>query len=182
MDIKELLDKHSKKIIEAINNNKALCLKIGYDVRNNEIKNYFKQTERRLYNYPELLANIEKYELDIQDLRIEFNAYGNSKRSKDICVASTTGIRLSEDEILEGKTLVIQKKIERDKKEIEEIDYALEAIEDDEFKNIIDFKYFKNMNDLDIAEKLHITDRTVRRHKNRLMKKIMVRLYGADVL
>ena len=182
MEIKSLLESYTKKIIKEVKDNKDMCLKIGYEVRKKEIKNYYKHTERRLYNYPELISNIEKYNMDIKDIKKEYKQHGLSKKSKDICLNNSAGIRLSDEEILHGKIIIIQKKIERDEKEIAEIKYALQGIESDEWTDVIGLKYFEQLTEHEISEKLHTTDRTIRRHKNRLMNKIMVRLYGADVI
>jgi RNA polymerase sigma factor (sigma-70 family) len=181
MDFNRILGKMKRDIIDAVNDNKAICLKFGYNTRSAEIKNHFRQTERRLYNYPLLITNVEKYNLDIKDLQKEFDS-GSFGKSKDIVFMQKSGVRLESDEVLEAKILTLLKKIQRDNKEIQEIEYALEVISNDEFKDIIHYKYFENMTDAEIADKLHISDRTVRRYKSRLIGKIMVRLYGADVI
>jgi DNA-directed RNA polymerase specialized sigma subunit len=125
---------------------------------------------------------VKKYNADIKDIKLEFKLHGNSRKSKDICIATTSGVRLTDDEILEAKIIGIQQKIDRDQKEIDEINYSLESIKEDEFQEIVKLKYFENKKDTDIAELLHTADRTIRRHKNRLLRKIMVRLYGADAI
>jgi hypothetical protein len=152
----------------------------GQQKRENDIKNYFKETERRLYAYPDLILNIEKYTQDIKDLEKEF-AYGTTRKSSDIARMIQAGVRLSEDEILAGKILLIEKKISRDQHEIDEIDYALEAIKEHEYFKIIEYKYFQEYSNDQIVEKLSCDITTLIRNKNKLINRIMRRLYGADV-
>jgi nicotinamide mononucleotide adenylyltransferase len=167
-----------KIIKKAVESAVSVAYKAGYDARKQEIKNYFKQTEKRLYAYPELKENIEKYKLDIEDLKRE----KVSCRSKDIVrIPEGSGIRLSPEEIQEARIQNVVKKMERDQLEIDEINYALDAVRNDEYYKVIEYKYFQGMtNDDEIGELLHCDGRTVRRHKNRLVNKIAVKLYGAD--
>lgn len=155
----------------------------GRKHRDQEIKDYYKATERRLYAYPELALNLEKHDLDIQDVRKESRVIGGG-RSKSIVYRPVTGgsVVAGKDEILEGKIAIIESKRQRDQDEINEINYALGAIENDPDRMIIEYKYFDNMTEAEIGEKMFCDERTVRRHKSRLLRKIMIRLYGADAV
>ena len=150
----------------------------GYAIGKQESKDYFRQTEKRLRAYPELKKNIEKYEKDIADLQYESRIPG-SKKSKDIARMISNGVRLSPEEILGVKIANIEIKKKIDEAEIVEIDYALDGIRGEYDYNIIEWKYFEYQSDEEIAQKLHCDERTVRRNKNRLVSKIMIRLYGA---
>ncbi len=165
-----------KLINQAVDRAVKATVLIGIEQGKAETKNIFKQTEARLYAFPELRSNIEKYNKDINDLRRE-----DPGRSKDIVFFSTHGggVRLSAEEIQEGRILVIQKKIYRDQTEIDEIEFSLAAVEDDEYYPVIEMKYFKKKTDEEISYQLHCDPSTVRRNKNRLVKRIAVKLYGA---
>jgi RNA polymerase sigma factor (sigma-70 family) len=141
------------------------------------VKNYFQQTEKRLYTYPELTDNIEKYNLDIMDLKKE----KVSGKSKDILRMSASGVRLDPDDIQEGKILTIEQKIEKDQAEIDVINRALDNIKDDDYYMIVEYKYFEGRPDVEIGELIGCNERTVRRHKNRLVHRLSVKLYGAIV-
>lgn len=168
-----------KLIEQAVSKAVKETVLLGAEQAKTEIKNVFKQTEIRLYAYPELRKNIDKYTLDIRDLRRE-----TPGRSKDIVFYSTHGggTRLSAEEVQEGRIMVLQKKIYRDQSEIEEIDFALEAIKDDEYYQVIEMRYFKGMKDDEIAESISCDPSTVRRNKNRLIRKVAVKLYGAQAV
>jgi DNA-directed RNA polymerase specialized sigma24 family protein len=88
-------------------------------------------------------------------------------------------VRLTPDEILEAKIVAVEMKKKADAAEIADLDYALESISQDAWALIIAHKYYFGRNDEEISELLHCDERTVRRHKSRLINKLMVRLYGA---
>jgi ribosome modulation factor len=153
-------------------------LRRGYVAGKNENKNLYQTTERRLRAYPELIRNIDKYNKDIEDLKREHRA-GGTGRSKDIVMSAARGVRLSPDEKLAVRIATIEEKKRIDATEIAEIDYALASIADDDWYCIIQHKYFDGWTDAEIANETHYDERTVRRHKSRLIGKLMIRLYGA---
>lgn len=170
----------NKVIEQAVTKAVNATMLLGVEKGKTEAKNLFKQTEIRLYAYPELRKNIERYNQDIEDLRKE----GPGGRSKDIVFYSTHGggTRLSAEEILEGRVMVLQKKIYRDQTEIDEIAYALQAVADDDYYPVIKMKYFEGKSDEDIANIISCDPRTIRRNKSRLVRRIAVKLYGAEAV
>lgn len=140
--------------------------------------NYYKQTEARLYAFPTLQKNIERYRLDIEDLKRE----KITAKSKDITSYGGDGIRLTPEERQEGKILAVELKLQRDQKAVEEINQALETVAADEYYKIIEMRYFLNCDDAYVAEMLHCAERTVRYNRSRLINKLSVFLYGASVL
>ena len=169
--IKKLLKQAISEAIGA-----ALAVRIQH--RKEEVKNPFSQTEVRLYAYRDLRDNIEQYRLDIEDLKRE-----NPGKSKSLVFGhGGDGVRLSDEEIQQGRIEIIQNKVARDTVEINEIDRALERINTDQYFPIIGMKYFEGKSDDEIAETIPCNPRTVRRHKNRLVKRIAIKLYGADAV
>ena len=63
-----------------------------------------------------------------------------------------------------------------------QIEKALKKIEDDEYRDIIRYKYFEQKSDEEIAELIHCAPRTVRTHKSALVGRLSVVLYGAGAL
>jgi DNA-directed RNA polymerase specialized sigma subunit len=173
INVEKLIEQAVKKAVN-------VTFMLGAERAKREVKDVFKQTEIRLYAYPELKRNIEKYKLDIQDLYRE----GSSGKSKDLVFFSTQGggIRLTDDEIQEARVMVLQKKIYRDQAEIDEIDYALQAVENDEYYSIIRMRYFEEQSDEEIAVIVGCDPRTIRRNKSRLVHRIAVKLYGAEAV
>lgn len=180
MSGKEAKQVNIEKIIEqAVNKAVKETMLLGAEQAKTEGKNIFKQTERRLYAYSELRNNIAKYTLDIQDLRRE-----DPGRSRDIASFSTngSGVKFSDEEIQEARIMLLQRKIYRDKTEIDEIDFALQPVKDDEYYPIVTMKYFEQKTDEEIAEKIACDPRTVRRNKSRLVRTVAVKLYGATAV
>lgn len=169
-EIKRYIDETAKKVLASIT---PIASKTGY-------KNCYKQTEARLYAYPVLKENIKRYEQDIKDLELE----KITCRSKDLTrfSACVTGIRLTPEEIQEGKIIGVQIKLERDRKEIEEIEKAIDDISGDSYFQVISMRYFEGLNDNIIASQLPCDERTVRRNRSRIIKNIALKLYGAEAL
>lgn len=143
-----------------------------------EAKEAYRKTESRLYAYSVLLDNIEQYKKDIEDLLRE-----EPGRSKDLVFYSAAGgSRLTNEEIQEGRILIVRKKIERDQAEINEINYALEIVKEDEYYPLLTKKYFENKKDDEIAADFDCDERTIRRNKSRLIRRIAIKLYGAEAI
>ena len=130
-----------------------------------EPKDVFKATEKRLYAYPVLQAKIK----DDEEMLEEIEQYGLRGRSKSITRFIKSGIRLEPDEIKEAVMLDLRATIDGDKYEISRIDKAIEQIADDEYRDIIRYKYFEQKSEDEIADLMHCAPRTVRAHKSRLV-------------
>lgn len=143
-----------------------------------EPREVFKATEKRLYAYPVLQAKIK----DDEEMLEEISRHGLHERSKSITRFIKSGVRLEPDEIKEAVLLDLRATIDGDKYEISRVDKALEQIADDEYRDIIRYKYFEQKSDEEIADLIHCAPRTVRAHKSRLVGRLSVFLYGAGAL
>lgn len=143
-----------------------------------EPRDVFKATEKRLYAYPVLQAKIK----DDEEMLEELSQNGLRERSKSITRFIKSGVRLEPDEIKEAVLLDLRATIDGDKYEISRIDRAMEQIADDEYRDIIRYKYFEQKSDEEIADLIHCAPRTVRSHKSRLVGRLSVFLYGAGAL
>lgn len=154
-------------------------IKAGYIIRKNEVTNYHRKTEKLLYSYNDLKASVINYKEEVEEL----DRYGLKDKSKSI-VYMPSGSRLSREEILDARIQDLYYKIQTTEREIKKIDNALETIKDDDWYGIIELKYFKNISDIDISEldEFKCDPSTIRRHKNRLINKIAIRLFGADAI
>lgn len=173
-------DKSLKKFVqETIETTIKQVICASHGCRLKEGKSIYKQTEARLYAYTTLLTNIERYMLDIEDLKRE----KITEKSKDITSWSgNSGVRLTPEEKQAGKILAVQIKLKRDQKEVDEISAALEFIDVDYYKLAVVGRYIDNATDIDIAQALLCDERTVRRHRSRLVRQMAVFLYGAEAL
>ena len=141
-------------------------------------RNYFRETERLLYSLPALRLKVAQDEEDLKNGLVL-----PPEKSRDIVKPSQGGYRMHDPEAREERYIAERKEsMERTKREIQRIERALETIQDDPYYDIIPLKYWDLMQPAEIAEALHCDERTYRRHKNRLINKLKVVLFGADAL
>ena len=145
------------------------------------VKDLAKFTKKRLYAYPQLKGNIERYKLDIEDIRQE--TFG---KSKSIVIfqrnSGDNAEKMTIEEQRAAKIRLIEQKIERDEAEIKEMNAALAQIEDDPYYRLITMRFFEKMNRDEIAEKFPCDSTTVSRQLGRLLDTLNISLYGADAL
>ncbi|HHV98585.1 MAG TPA: sigma-70 family RNA polymerase sigma factor [Clostridiaceae bacterium] len=170
----EVLKIIKKSIDEAVKKSVA-AIKAANEEIEAEQRNYFKETERLLYNFPALKLKVAQDEEDIKNGQLVLK-----RRSKDIVIISSTSGSNYDPEIdyIERR----KASMERTKREIQRIERALETIQNDEYYDIIPLKYWDLLPPAEIAERLNCDERTFYRHKNRLINKLKVVLFGADAL
>lgn len=168
--IKKSVDEAVKKSVDAI-------IRANREFDANQ-RNYFKETERLLYSLPALKLKVAQDEEDLKNGLVL-----PPEKSRDIVKPSQGGYRMYDPEAREERYIAGRKEsMERTKKEIQRIERALETIQDDEYYDIVPLKYWDLVQPAQIAEALHCDERTYRRHKNRLVNKLKVVLFGADAL
>jgi len=140
--------------------------------------NAYKAVERRLRALPDLKDKIKKDREYLEDLL----TYGLPKHSNDIVRFKRSGIRLSDDEILEALIMDLKASIAANEYEIKTIEDALEVLKTDPYYPVIKGKYFEQLSDEVLAEKLCCDASTIRRNKARLVRRLAVRLYGVNAL
>lgn len=141
-------------------------------------KNHYKETERRLFRYPELKKNIEEYQADIEDIKRE-----DFGKAKDIVKFSIHGGNTPQEDIEEKRQKIIanlENRIASDLYEIRQIERALDRINGDEYYPIIEAYYFEKCDTEEVAERFHYSDRTIQRWRKNLVNIISDALYGAD--
>lgn len=141
----------------------------GRAQRGQEPKEVFRATERRLYAYPDILD------------RLRADHYGAKIHSKDI-LRSVRGGRVPDAVKEAALDIAAEAAKARDEAEIEEIEAALSVVQDDVYYPAVQMRYFENASDADIAKVIYCDERTVRRNRGRLVRRIAVRLFGADAL
>lgn len=169
--VKKQVDREVKRSIEAI-----IKARIEFEAGQ---RNYFKETERLLYNYPALKLKLAQDEEDLEN-----GLLVPKERSKDIICPSRNNNYGPHDPDAQAERYIAERKasMERTRREIQRIERALETIQDDPYYDIIPLKYWDQIPPAEIAERLNCDERTYRRHKNRLVNKLKVVLFGADAL
>ena len=138
------------------------------------------KTERRLYAYPILKKNIERYKADIEDIKHE-----DMGKSADIVLYQTNSGKTPESDLEElraEKIFTITEKMNRDQKEVDEIELALGYIQDDEYYPLIPMLYFERRRRDEVCQLKHISRATSFRQSCRMVKTVELVLYGADAL
>lgn len=143
-------------------------------------KNWTKMTMKRLYSYPILKANIERYRKDIDDIRKE--DMGKSKSIVEFHGDIREWEKPDVEDLRAAKIHTVEMKIDRDTREVREIEVALDSVRADQYYPIIEMKFFQHMTHEEIADKIPCGVTTVSRQLGRLLDIINVTLYGADAL
>jgi DNA-directed RNA polymerase specialized sigma24 family protein len=138
----------------------------------------YRATERRLYALPALAIRIQNAKEKLQDLREN----GLHERSKDFIRFHRSGRRQTPDDICNMLIMDIEASIAADEEEIETVKNALVQIESDPYYPAVKGRYMENQSDKEIAEQLYCDERTVRRHRSRLVQIVAIQLYGADAV
>ena len=141
-------------------------------------KGAYKDTERRLYAYTDLL---EKIEGDKEKLS-ELMTHGAPTRSASIVRFQRSGVRLSPEEILDGILQDLNATIAADQHEADTIAAALARIKDDAYYAAIAGKFIERRADEEIAADIPCDPSTVRRNRGRLIHRLAVMLYGAQAI
>lgn len=141
-------------------------------------KDAYKATERRLYAIPVLKLKVKEDREKLEEIK----TYGVPQRSKSIVRFSRTGIRLTQEEILEALVMDMEATIAADTYEIECVEKALTAIEADTYYETVKGKYIDGRSDEQIAETIPCDYTTVWRNRKRLVQKVAVMLYGAQAV
>ena len=166
---------NKKPTVEEIINKTVLATRLSCA---RETKDAFKATEKRLYAYPLLLTRIK----DNRETVAEIEQHGIRERSHSITRFIRSGSRLEPEEIKAAILMDLRAQIENDLHETMRIEKAMNQIGDDEYKEIIKYKYFEQKTDEEIAELIHCAPRTVTSHKTALVRRLSVILYGAGAI
>jgi DNA-binding NarL/FixJ family response regulator len=153
-------------------------IKAGRKEAERVLMDAYQATERRLYALPTLIKKVQ----DAKERLKELEEYGLHEKSKDIIRFRRSGQRLSNEEILEALVMDIKASIAADETEIETLKKALAQIENDSYYVTVKGRYFEGLSDEEIAKQIPCNERTVRRHRSRLVRVVAIWLYGAEAV
>ena len=139
-----------------------------------QAKDVFIATEMRLYAYPDIKRKIAHDREQLQ----EIEAVGLPIKSKSILMFKKTTIRLTTEELTEGRIQDLTAEIAGNEYEIETIDKALAVIAPDPYKDIIRLKYFEGKKPNEVACEFNCEPQTAWRHGRRLIRRLAILLYG----
>ena len=165
------IDRIADKIIERMKNEK--------EIKTEKQLTPFQKTEKLLSELSLLKGAIDSKNMLIEDLKKE--GISIQKRETGVNVQSSK-VYLSELEKVENRIEKLQEEIARMENVISMVERALDTIRNDKYYNIIEMKYFEDLTFEDIAEKLNISVRTAKRHKNFMIRQLQLIIFSDDVL
>lgn len=143
--------------------------------------NYYKATEKFLYNYNSLKASIENMKQGIEEMdyrEISAVHYEQEKTSETYTFHSIT-----EDAAIHAadKKSLLEQRIKTTEGKLERIDRAIEALNDTERQVIVE-RYLNGKQWWQVAYSVRINERWCREIRRRAINKIAIGLFGEDAL
>lgn len=140
----------------------------------------FQKTEILLYNYNNFKDAVKEKKLQIKEVK----SHGLKQKSKSITTFSAGNNFHNKDyeELEEEKIKQLENSISITKNLISVIDKSLEKLHDDEYYEIIRFKYFENKKLEDIAIQFDVDVSTISRNKSRLINILKIYLFSDEVV
>ena len=145
----------------------------------------FKNTETILYNINKMKSSITDKEDEINELK----TIGLKNRSKSITTftGQITNINKDEEEIIEEYISNIRKEIFKIKLLLDHIMRAISKFSNDEWYDIITYKYIDNLGIDEIVKAyekkgIKTNPSSISRNKNRLINELRISLFASDFL
>lgn len=143
---------------------------------------YYKGTEKILYNYNYLKANLEIKLKELQEIEKDDGVRAVDFEGISTCKTYRISQPVEDMAILNLEMInSITKNINKLKSKINSIEKSLNLLSDEE-RGIIQMKYIDSMNWIQISEKVNISGRQAQRIKNNAINKIKVGLFGINAL
>lgn len=165
------IDRIADKIIEK--------MKTDREIKTEKQLTPFQKTEKLLSELSLLKGAIDSKNMLIEDFKKE--GISIQKRETGVNVQSSK-VYLSELEKVENRIEKLQEEITRIENVVNMVERALDTIRNDKYYNIIEMKYFEDLTFENIAEKLNISVRTAKRHKNFMIRQLQIIIFSDDVL
>ena len=140
-------------------------------------KTAYQKTEQLLYNYNGFKRIVEERMQEIETLK----TCGLPQKSKSIVeYSSRTGTvhgLATVEESVECAIRSVQESVQGTVQAIELIDKCMDAISTDPYYEILEMRYFEGRTQEDIADYLGVSQVSVSKNKNRLVRELSIRLF-----
>ena len=148
--------------------------------------NYFKATEKYLYNYRAIKANIEILEQQLQLLKDDFKGAGAVDTTREPVSKTYKFTSATEDEVLqrEEDTAELERQILRGKNVIEKIDKGIASLPELE-RTVLEIKYMseESLSWVQIAERVgYSVDHCKGKVRRKAVERVAVAVYGLKAL
>ena len=144
-------------------------------------KSAYAKTEALLYNYVGFKRVVEERQQEIEDLK----KYGVPKQSpgatERVQHSNVKGIVLEEDSV-RGAIANVRRSVDDTVDAIRLIDKCMKALESDPYYCILEMRYFEGRTQEDIAAHLGVSQVSVSKNKNRLVRELSMRLFPNQVI
>lgn len=143
---------------------------------------YYKGTEKILYNYNYLKANLEIKLKELHEIQLDDGVSGINYEGVSTCKTYKISQPVETASILNLEMInSITQNIKKLKSKINSIEMSLSLLSDEE-REIIQMKYFDSMNWPQISNKVNMSERHAQRIKNNAINKMKVGLFGITAL
>ncbi|WP_417203731.1 sigma factor-like helix-turn-helix DNA-binding protein [Acetoanaerobium sticklandii] len=143
---------------------------------------YYKGTEKILYNYNYLKANLEIKLKELHEIQLDDGVSGINYEGVSTCKTYKISQPVEAAAILNLEMInSITQNIKKLKSKINSIEMSLSLLSDEE-REIIQMKYFDSMNWPQISNKVNMSERHAQRIKNNAINKMKVGLFGITAL
>lgn len=143
---------------------------------------YYKGTEKILYNYNYLKANLEIKLKELHEIQLDDGVSGINYEGVSTCKTYKISQPVEDIAVLNLEMInSITQNIKKLKSKINSIEMSLSLLSDEE-REIIQMKYFDSMNWPQISNKVNMSERHAQRIKNNAINKMKVGLFGITAL
>ena len=142
--------------------------------------NYFKRTEKYLYNYHGIIAGIKNAEQELQQALNEYIGTSAVDITKEQTSPTFKFSSATEDEIIEKEKIIecLKRKIANEKMLISNINNAVEALNKEE-KELIKLRYFQALPWNEVARKLNYSpDHCRGKMRAGVIKRVAIGVFG----
>lgn len=143
---------------------------------------YYKGTEKILYNYNYLKANLEIKLKELQEIKLDDGLRAVDFEGVSTCKTYKISQPVEDMAILNIERInSITENVKKLKSKINSIEMSLSLLSDEE-REIIQMKYIDSMNWIQISNKVNISERQAHRIKHNAINKIKIGLFGIIAL
>lgn len=143
---------------------------------------YFKKTEKILYNYNYLKANLDFKKSELDELKSEDGIrvvdYQSTPTSKTYKISQPVEDKAILNMERQNSITVTINKL---KSKINSIEKSLTFLNNEERK-IIEFRYINSMNWIQISQEINISERQAQRIKTKAIDKLKIAFFGLEAL
>ena len=139
-------------------------------------KSAYQKTEQLLYNYNGFKRIIKEREAEIEEV-LKYGVPQNNSVKEFVSKGGIPcGIRL-EEETVEAYVANVQRSVQDTVQAIVLIDKCMEGLKTDPYYEILPMRYFEGRTQEDIADYYGVSQVSISKNKNRLVKELSIRLF-----